>query len=344
MKTDEKNQAKAQQQSLAEAQKKAQEARDIRIRSHNVWPVRTRSQAENDFSNLVEELTPTLFLVPFKFANGNVTPDFHRHLGMLIDSMEMLPSRPDHAFDICFRVVDELSQNLTSCGTITDALSGLGTFVCHNLGSSATWKDVIQEISKNLPPVTGRYLAQRLLESFPLAKDPLKSRALGILGQKRYEQFFQKYRTDLPTSTNPIETEHHVSTANNRAGEFLKLLISLRAPYPNATHSAYSELDLSKPSLLFNHSDALNCMLSLLAYTARNERVHGSSLSPFRSSKASLTTYASYYFQFHLLYAISVGLMVESFPGCGASESWLENVKENFSKYALLFKRFSRKA
>lgn len=344
MTTDEEIQARARSQALAAAQQKALEARDLRIRSHNVWPVRALSQAEREFSRLVEELTPTLFLAPFQFSNGNADPDFHRHLGMLIDSMEMLPSRPDHAFDVCFRVVDELAQKLTTRGTITDALSGLGTFVCNNLASSATWKEAIQEMSESLPPVTGRYLAQRLLDSFPLAKDPLKSRALGILGQKRYEQFFQKYRTDLPTSNTPNEAERLISAANNRAGEFLKLLISLRDPYSKAAHSEYTELDLSKPGSLLSHSDALNCMLSLLAYTARNERVHGSSLSPFRSSKASVTTYASYYFQFHLLYAVSVGLMVESFPGCGTSEAWLANVKENFGKYSLLFKRFARKA
>lgn len=337
-------QQNAQVQSLAAAQQKAREARDLRIKSHNVWPVHTPSQAEREFTKLVDELTPSLFLSPFQFSNENEDPDFHRHLGMLIDSMEMLPSRPDHAFDVCFRVVDELAQKLTARGTITDALSGLGTFVCNNLSSSAVWKSAIDEIAQHLPPVAGRYLAQRLLESFPLPKDPLKSRAENILGKKRYEHFFQKYRTDQPTSTDSSEAERLIATANNKAGEFLKLLVSLRTPYSKSAHTTYSELDLSKPVALLNASEALNCMLSLLAYTARNERVHGSSLSPFRSSKASLTTYASYYFQFHLLYAVSVGLIIECFPGCGAIEDWRENVKANFTKYSQLFKRFSRKA
>lgn len=323
---------------------KAKEARDTRIKSHNAWPLITVSHAEREFSELIDRLSPGLFLSPYQFTDGNVSSDFHRHLGMLIDSLEMLPSRPDHAFDICFRIVDELSQQLTGKGTITDALSNLGSFVCNSRASKNVWGEVINQLCRAMPPVSGRYLAQRLLDAIPLAKDPLKSRATEILGIDLCTQLHKKYRENLVSLPSTVELEKETATANNRAGELLCHLFSLRtAREPTTEHSIYPKLDLSVSSNLLNEAKAMSCLISLLAYTARNERVHGSSLSPFRSSKASLTTYASYYFQFHLIYAVAVGLMIESFPGCGSPSDWKDNVTENLRKYAQTFGRYARK-
>ncbi|KAF1007585.1 MAG: hypothetical protein GAK28_01540 [Luteibacter sp.] len=335
------------QKASVEAEK-ATEAREIRLKAHNNWPRAQESQAERDFAQLLDKLAPSIVMTPYPFLNGNTEANFHRHLGMLIDALDMLPRRPDHAFDLCFRSLDELAQELTKKGTITDALNRLGSHVCHSLSSAQSWKNSIDKLSVNMPKVSGRYLAQRLLDVLDTQNDPLKNRAVTVLGGPFCNDFFKKYRTDLPSSRSPEEAEKILATANNRAGEFLSLLMSSRAPLnippgQETKYAAYERLDLSNPDNVFDQAKALSVMLSLLAYNARNERVHGSSLSPFRSSKASLTTYASYYFQFHLIYAIAVGLMIESFPGCGDSIRWNANVDENMGKYHSVFGPYSRK-
>ncbi len=325
---------------------KAKEAREARLKAHNNWPRVQYSQAERDFDRMLDTLTPSIVVTPYPFLDGNADEGFHRHLGMLIDALEMLPTRPDHAFDVCFRSVDELAQQLTTKGTITDALNGLGSHVCNSLSSAQSWQVVIDQLSTTMPEVAGRYLAQRLLDALSVPTGSLRGRAISVLGQSVCDDLLAKYRRDLKLTGVAEDDEKAVATANNRAGELLQLLVSLREPRSSAPASAtnYPKLDLSKQQNLFDEAKALSVMLSLLAYNARNERVHGSSLSPFRSSKASLTTYASYYFQFHLIYAIAVGLMIECFAGCGTSSDWEENVRDNMKKYRSVFEKYSRKA
>lgn len=191
---------RAHTQTAEAALEKSKQARAARIKSHNIWPRISKSQAELDFAKLIIDLAPSIFLTPYPFVdtNDSKTADFHRHLGMLVDALEMLPERPDHAFDIAFRVLDELSQTITSKGNITDALGNLGAFVCNNLSSMESWKIVINTLCVNMPPVSGRYMAQRLLEAIPLEKDSLKNRAESILGSDFCVDFYKKYRTELP--------------------------------------------------------------------------------------------------------------------------------------------------
>jgi len=324
--------SRAPAQRIAAQKAKSTDAREARIASHNGWPVITKTKAETDFSDLLDANPGLQVLIPYPF-DGIDDNDFHRHLGMLIDGLEMLPKRPDHAFDFFFRAVDELSQMMTGKTKITDAVESLGPRVCGSLATHDAWKSFINLFSGKLPTPTARFMAQRVLDAYGVKKDPIRPRAERLFGEQRYKDFHQRFRGRFA-----VEDSKGLAGGANNAGVFLKHLVSQRAARPvGSGDQSYPTLDLADPSNIFDEPKALSAMMSLAAFTSRNERFHGSSLSPFRSSKASLSTYAGYYFEMLFVYTLAVGLMIELFDGCGDVDAWMINMNENIVKLDKLF-------
>lgn len=323
---------RASEQRAAAQRDKSIIARGARIASHNNWPVITRTKAEADFIKLLDQKPKFQVLTPYQFSAVD-DKDFHRHIGMLIDGLEMLPMRPDHAFDFFFRAVDELSQQMTGKTKITDAVEALGPRVCGNLATKESWKSFINVFSKKLPLPTAKFMAQRVLSAYEDRTDPVRPRAERLLGKQRYGDFHQKF-----VGCHAGGGTKELAKGANNAGRFLKHLVSQRSVMNVANvETAYPSLDLTDPRNIFDEPKALWAMMSLAAFTSRNERFHGSSLSPFRSSKASLSTYASYYFEMLFLYTLAVGLMIELFDDCGDINTWKVNMHANIAKLDELF-------
>lgn len=312
-------------------------ARKARIASHNGWPVIIKTKAETQFSKLLDGNPGLQVLTPYPFIAVN-DKNFHRHIGMLIDGLEMLPERPDHAFDFFFRAVDELSQQITGKNKITDAVESLGPRVCGNLGAAESWKLFVNIFSEKLPLPTARFMAQRVLSAYVDRTDPVRPRAERLFGQQRYADIHQKFVGRFSGG----EIAKLAEGANN-AGVFLKHLVSRRTVRDVAARDdSYPSLDLTESKNIFDEPKALWAMMSLAAFTSRNERFHGSSLSPFRSSKASLSTYASYYFEMLFVYTLAVGLMIELFTGCGDVDAWMTNMNANISKLDKMFGKLTK--
>lgn len=319
-------------QRAADSRSKSIAARRARIASHNDWPSITATDAELKFKKLLDDNPEVRVLKPYGFKNIDDN-DFHRHLGMLIDGLEMLPMRPDHAFDFFFRAADELSQLITKKTKITDAVEALGPHVCGSLASKETWRYFTNLFSENLPITTAKFMAQRILSAYGAPKDPVRPRAERLFSQNRYREIHQKF-----FGSRIEEGEEGLAKGANDAGIFLKHLVGKRTTIISArSDDSFPLLDLKNPKNIFDEPRALSTLMSLAAFTSRNERFHGSSLSPFRSSKASLKTYASYYFEMLFLYTLVVGLMIELFDDCGDVNSWKDDMDENIQRLQVIF-------
>lgn len=93
--------------------------------------------------------------------------------------------------------------------------------------------------------------------------------------------------------------------------------MSLRGALKGETLSIEEDKDLgieANPVFRLDESSQAQILGLLVLYTLRNERIHGSSFSPFLSSDASLSTYTHPYFAFLATYYLLVGLWLERRP------------------------------
>lgn len=68
-------------------------------------------------------------------------------------------------------------------------------------------------------------------------------------------------------------------------------------------------LDLSVEANILSPETKLHCLIDICLATYRHERFHGKTFSPFRSTKASLKTYAHAYFMLMVSYVVVLGML-----------------------------------
>jgi hypothetical protein len=88
-------------------------------------------------------------------------------------------------------------------------------------------------------------------------------------------------------------------------------------------------------SITLDSSARTSLLVSGLLYTARNERVHGESFSPFVSSAATMKTYCHPYYLFLASYVLLCSYWRHA--NILSREKVLENVESNFSAARQLF-------
>jgi hypothetical protein len=306
-----------------------------RIDSHNSWPKKVGFAAELDFQQRIADAAGA---APFKTADLNDagTAEFHRYLGNLIDGLDALPQRPDYTFDHCFRIIDSAAKQLTGKTKTTYAINE----VYLNLFSTdpGTWSDIVEHLAFNIPMASAEYIARRLLDaSIGKGTDPhaIASRAKKCLDSQRYAEITDKYSYgNFPGAP---------GAAVNACATFLRLLLATKrtSPLPKSKKSAnaatYPALDLTVAANTLTSEEKLRLLLSLFLFVMRNERQHGSAVSPFRTSKATLERYASYYYALYCAYAFALGVISARDATTIQALTIFENVQVNISAFKKFF-------
>ncbi|MDG4850923.1 hypothetical protein, partial [Peribacillus frigoritolerans] len=85
--------------------------------------------------------------------------------------------------------------------------------------------------------------------------------------------------------------------------------------------------------------DELNFLINGILYTFRNERAHGAVFSPFRSSKATIKTYAHSNFCFLAAYVLLLILMSKNDGYKMSNKYVVENITQNIDLFQKLYGR-----
>lgn len=243
---------------------------------------------EEIFMERVKAKTATFFK-PIQIGELN-SVEFNRQLSYLIDAFDSLPGRVDIAFDSAWKAFELETREFAPRQNITDRLR---TIV------EAVDKDVIDLICLNFPVQSCEYLYKRLISDVmdKSVNHGLKNRINYSKNNQRICQLLEHLELLYKKGSSAARRNGALLIRRALEGERLKL----------ANGSGVTSVTLDSNS-------KAQILISLFLYTARNERVHGSTFSPFISSAASLRTYTHPYFAFLATYYLLISLWKAKHP------------------------------
>lgn len=263
----------------------------------NISPDQKYFECEIEFKKLLESKNIDQL---FKPAQLNFLDDykFQMLLAHILDSLDMLPLRPDLAFDNLWKKIDSIAlkkqlsngnQNISRFDFIIDELS-------KNDENFSIFNIYLQY----LPLQTCEYIAKRLIQEYG-KRDPkgnlnnLSKRANSLLGAEAVQAFIEKYPRQENGKPNATDTF--------QAGKCLKILFSTRKIILGDNDKEYT----------FESKNLSIFLIKTILPMYRNERFHGAVFPSFRSSKATISSYAHAYYLFHIVYALSLEIIVNTY-------------------------------
>jgi hypothetical protein len=301
-----------------------------RIDYNNNWPNKEiEFQGQNDFEKLLLDKGLIQIFKPIKLPL--ITDfQFQRLLSFKIDIYEQLPYRPDIAFDLAWRTFEAYSTHYSVIGnwSVTKAwkiLNKVSEDVLINaLNNNLCLKLSFENLTKLIPLQATEFLIKRLFESTSNAiksqQKQIIERTKECIGDDLYDALENKYGKTKFNAEN-----------QRKAGMLLQLIISGKEVNINSNKYKLSLLEI------------LKFIISGILYSYRNERFHGDSFSPFKSSKTQIKTYAlSYYYLIATYFLISLLIFKEYEPQFNVVEL-CDNLNSNNSRFKLAFENQLKK-
>lgn len=261
-------------------------ARENRTRLNNSWPATFLFPTEEALiKRLAKDNLVSIFL-PVHLEHSN-DHNFQNLLSLSIDALDYLPLRPDFSFEQVWKALDaEFFRLKSSLGTAPN-LSRFSAFATHVASSQLTSKSHYA-LAVSVPLQTCEFLAKRILDSKSNPNehsDAFIKRVKNSLGESMLADIHSKYDSNWLAPKKRAETQR-------KLGGLIKLILA------------------GKPVLVENNNYQLSSsqvaqfIISTVLPQFRNERFHGNVRPPFRSSTATLKTYAHAYFIFIYAYAL----------------------------------------
>lgn len=296
---------------------------------------------QKNFLQLLEKESIVQLFSPLKFKDID-NPVINVAVSYIIDALDQLPLRPDIAFDQIWRALDyqfhylkrtrNWTEKNTSLGMMEQTLNEL---LCDYLRNSKYNKinTMLHMLANIVPSQTGEYIVRRLfVEEGEKAASHVKDHQSRIQDrfknlifqdslyrefESRYEAIKNKLDSERSSKITKLENELKFKTnKDNTQRKINKLKISdpsSSAIYETGRLACYlvNGKTVKFPSgdktveYTLNDEQLMKLIVLGLLYTYRNERFHGSIFSSvFRSSSATLNTYAHAYYMFILAYFI----------------------------------------
>lgn len=259
--------------------------KEQRVNLNNNWPTKILFPAEQALIDKMNKAGINQIFIPAKLINCS-DQYFHDLLSHYLEALDQLPLRPDIAFDCVWKALDaEFFKLQEEFGNKEGRFS---QFYKHIKQSPYTCK-VYSQLTAIIPLQTCEYVAKRIFENNIAYKASPKNnnfasfrkRVIDSFGQDLYDAFIVKYES--------LWVSNSADTLRG-AGVLLQKLLK-------GEKRTLKDQD-------FQLSDEAKALF-LTAVTMpqfRNERFHGLSTPPFRSSTAKLKTYSHAYFVFHVAY------------------------------------------
>ena len=308
--------------------KEKQTYREIRLQIINEWAnggvqePRTLLSAEKQFRELAQE-------APFLFKPVSLKLDhdveFQREVSYLIDAFDMLPSRPDIAFDSAWRAF-ELETKVHHPGKkgtrITDRLKHYAP----NIDA-----ELIHVLTTSIPMQTCEHLF-KILVTMNLRKLPsdANSRIKYLLTSNDNAATFINFLRSHYTKDTAAERRKGAALVRKALqGETLKLDKPCK-PHESRTYPLFTLTEVSRSQII----------ILLYLWTIRNDRYHGDSFSPFISSTANARTFASIFYAFTVVYYLIAWFWAIERPHVilGSIDTIKGSADQNLTNLSKLFK------
>jgi hypothetical protein len=308
-------------------------AKQQRIDHFNKWPEAQEFKAEVQFKERVQQFAINTLFFPYQIPQTQ-NPDIHISVSYLLDAVDSLPLRPDHAFDWTWRAFEYLTKKaFPSSGSITETLrKGVTPTLSAYFAANQRAGDAYFDLLKHIPVQTCEYLLKRIIDGAPYTFTPGNHKNLSSYAKRMLFEDGNPPVVSPPFQTALIHLSsnyNYALTAERRNGALLlRRLIRGESLVLGTT-----PVQLTRDEISF-------FVISGLGYGFRNDRAHAKSIAPFRSSAASISTYAHCWFMFLLIYeTIFAVLHTASSPlqlsGCPG-----QNFESNNKAYFQLFKNW----
>lgn len=263
----------------------------LRLKAIATWSTRgvlaTRDQTpiEKEFLQRVEDVGGSFLRpMPLGFTDDS---DYHKEVSYLIDAFDQLPARPDVAFDSTFKALESTIKRMLPPDKFAHLLRKI-------VDQSSTLEDVAEILGHNMPVQTCEFLYKRL-------SDNLSDWRVQVTGPKN--QVLIRLREAKNSSVDELLDALKARCDDPSTAERRKQAMFLRKALSGdeMTGNLHATFKVDR-------SARVHFLLSGLLYTARNDRFHGQSFSPFVSSSATMRTYVHPHFLIIATYSCMMAL------------------------------------
>ncbi|EES48055.1 hypothetical protein NE172_12685 [Clostridium botulinum] len=305
------------------------EFKEKRVEYINNWPREYVFEKESEYKERYINCTNNYSA----YNNFHVDNDksYNIAISNIMDSLDQMPKRPDLAFEFYWKAIDNIFnkfpvQYKTSKQQLQYAIKNIWI---DKINVNEKLKELIVNIIKSIKEPSVTYLRKRIIERYDrnLTLDRQNDKATRQLLLRLYEYFEGNNvkQNKLQTIINNLYDKTKAENNNgyhNADRFFLRLLRGESLLVDNMS----LELDLE---------ESINFIVNGLIYTFRNERFHGSLISPFRSSYTKFSTYS------HPFYCLIWGellllLLLESY-GFANMELLITHCNNNLKFFNELF-------
>lgn len=292
-----------------------QDTKQLRVRYNNEWPTNFLFPVETHFKKILDENNVQQVFMPAKLKSSS-EQSFHSLLGHFLEGLDQLPFRPDLAFDAIWKALDAEFFRVKNELAAPQHQPRFESFLIKVTSDPNTCKAFFP-LADVIPMQTCEFAAKRILKSKVTSdqhSEAFLKRVKGCLGDSLYSSFLSKYEPMWKSS--PEECQR-------KSGAFLRKLI------------LGNELEIDGKKHILSQVKIASFLISIVMPQFRNERFHGTTFPPFRSSAAKMKTYAHGYYVLQIAYALLLEVFLYRNFGVIDQESAgkaIENNKKIFLK------------
>lgn len=292
------------------------DTKQLRVNYQNKWPNIFSFPAENLFIERIQSAGITKVFEPAQLEYCD-TYQFQFYLGYLLDALDMLPMRPDLAFENIWKALDAEFFIVQAEIGIQNA-SRFDGFIDRVTTDSNT-AGAFKEYLKIIPYQTCEYAAKRIIQaSTDENLKALYTRARNSLGEQFINALIAKYPATSNGKPSPPD--------QRKAGRLFKKIF------------AGEEIELEGQTYIYCPEDLIRFLIKVVLANYRNERFHGGVFPPFRSSHAKLATYSHAYFLFHISYSLLLEVFLYREYGVITASNVKKGIELNTNIFSALFK------
>jgi hypothetical protein len=267
-------------------------ASESRTKFNNQWPATFLFPAELSLEHRLAKKNFVSIFFPAQFEHSN-DHAFQTLLSHCIDALDNLPLRPDFAFDQVWKALDAEFFRLKSTLGAAAHNSRFVVFSSHISTSPLTSKSHYL-LAAHTPLQTCEYLAKRILDSTANPNQhsaAFTKRLSAAIGNALLTDIHTKYDAGWLTYGKEAETQR-------KLGGLLKKII------------AGQTVIIGSNTYTLTQAQSAEILIGTILPQFRNERFHGNTRPPFRSSTATLKTYAHAYFLLIYSYALMLEVLL----------------------------------
>ncbi|PRD13957.1 hypothetical protein [Pantoea coffeiphila] len=300
--------------------------KDQRVDLNNNWPKKSLFPAEKYLIDKMKTCEVDIVFQPAKLKYSD-DQDFHNMLSHYLEALDQLPLRPDIAFDCIWKALDAEFVRLQK---VNGSKEGRFSLFYKHISKSDYTCNTYSKLTEVIPLQTCEFVAKRILENNIAYKNKPKNndyqsfrkRTIDSLGQSLYDVFIGKY--GVLWDSNKAKTQRD-------AGILIQKLLK------------GNKLKVETIEFQLSDQDRALFLTAVTMPQFRNERFHGLTTPPFRSSTATLKTYSHAYFIFHVAYAHLLEVFLYRDFKTIDIETTKQSINDNLNLFIKVFKNEIKK-